>query len=248
MDLFWISRRGAQDRFDASHVIPQCWEPGSEDPRSNVPLCPLRRRSLPRQRCRGRRGGVQEITSETLEKSWNHLQNIHHTFANHQILSDWNNEGGNDSQEVDGLLQGDFDRCRQLRHRLQPEYQPLHKGSSTSCHLQHRFCNFHHFHYCHHSHIHQCQLYYQPQFRITIYPKGSRLRGDLPHRHVSWQYFIFLTNQQSLLIQDVLWDEQLVRITHGASNEKFYKVTKRKFSIYCHLNPNLWRTFPNWYS
>ena len=145
MDLSRISRRGAQDTFDASHFIPQCWEPGSEDPRSNVPLCPLRRRSLPRQRCRGRRGGVQEITSETLEKSWNHLQNIHHTFANHQTLSDWNNEGCNDSQEVDGLLQGDVDGCRQLRHRLQPEYQPLHKGSSTSCHLQHRFCNFHHF-------------------------------------------------------------------------------------------------------
>ena len=57
MDLS-CPRRRAQDTFDTSHFIPQCWEPGSEDPRPNLPLCSLRRRSLPRQGCRGRRGGV----------------------------------------------------------------------------------------------------------------------------------------------------------------------------------------------
>ena len=60
------------------------------------------------------------------------------TTFHKKIIIDFNPKGGNDSQEVDGLLQGDFDGRGQLRDRLQAERQPLHQGARLRRHLPHR--------------------------------------------------------------------------------------------------------------
>ena len=60
------------------------------------------------------------------------------TTIHQEIIIDLNSKGGNDSQEVDGLLQGDLDGRGQLRDRLQAECQPLHQGARLRRHLPHR--------------------------------------------------------------------------------------------------------------
>ena len=72
------------------------------------------------------------------EARWEKQHRICPTTFHKEIIIDLNSKGGNDSQEVDGLLQGDFDGRGQLRDRLQGEHQPLHQGARLRRHLPHR--------------------------------------------------------------------------------------------------------------
>ena len=72
------------------------------------------------------------------EARWENQHLNCQTTLHQKIIIDLNSKGGNDSQEVDGLLQGDLDGRGQLRDRLQAEHQPLHQGARLRRHLPHR--------------------------------------------------------------------------------------------------------------